>query len=64
MDEFVWDDDQFRFNEKVVKGNYAYIEDKGKIEAIYEACINFLKNGTVPKHVKEHTLKSLSVFGL
>ena len=25
MDEFVWDDDQFKFNEKEVKGNYDYL---------------------------------------
>ena len=73
MDEFVWDDDQFKFNEKEVKGNYDYLvggqnnnsgSSQDQIKLVYEACVNFLKNGTVPKHINEHTLKSLSVFGL
>ena len=28
MHEYIWDDDQFLFPEKEVKGNYAFINDK------------------------------------
>ena len=64
MNEYVWDIEQFRFNEKEVSGNYPYITeidqgDTEKISGLYNACLMFLKSCQIPRHVEGRTLLNI-----
>lgn len=64
MHEYVWHDDQFKFSEMQVSGrDYSYLNTSIDKAGIYGQCVEFLKNGAVPKHIHAHTLFSLQIFG-
>lgn len=69
MHEYSWDVELFRFQEKQVSGNYAYILDAGAGEtetltAMYHACISFLQNCQMPWYVQGRTLLNVQTFGV
>ena len=56
MNEYSWSVDQFKFNEKLVAGNYEYISetdanDTARLESLYSAVVMFLKCCQQPRHV-------------
>ena len=68
MDEYSWDIEQFRFNEKQVQGNYGYIcetnvNDTDRLTQLYQQVVMFLKCCQQPRHVEGRTLLNLKTFG-
>ena len=69
MNQYTFDIHAFTDHERVVDGNYSYLDkfdddDTANIIKFYEAVVRYLKSGNLPRHIKGYTLNYYSVFGL
>ena len=69
MNEYSWSVDQFKYNEKLVAGNYEHISetdanDTARLESLYSAVVMFLKCCQQPRHVEGRTLLNIQTFGV
>ena len=69
MNVYTFESHDFTDHEMVVDGNYSYLDkfdddDTANIIKFYEAVVHFMKNGNLPRHIKDVTLSYYHVFGL
>jgi len=68
LNEYEWDVEEFLFHEQQVDGVYSYLDkfyddNFEQLSAYYEACINFMKGGHLPKEIYQKTMKYFYAFG-
>ena len=57
LNEYDWDVEEFLYHEKQPDGNYSYLDkfyddNYESLSAYYEACLNFMKQGHLPKEIQ------------
>ena len=68
LNQYDWDIQDFVYHEKHVEGIYSYVDkyyddDIDNLSAYYEACLSFMKQGHLPKEIREKTLRYHWAFG-